>query len=328
MYEAQFSLKGETKVPPSNLCELYCMYTSRWKTCKFGIVAHDFPTSMSFRKYSDSSSILKVWITVTDNDNDVDNTGWLSRKEFHRLLNRNERRSALVVDNNVTLTLMVSNERGDRLLFHFQIISWPNRHVLHIQRVIHFLCPRNKSPWEVRRILSDNTKQSKRFHTWSRIFKTRCLRHDWQSTRSNLRVKHALHRSQQIFGLVFACRTILISSAPYPISWLVRVGKMSLWYEKVCVCSSCLVTLHFTRSKCFWLSCPFTRSKAHREQVSISQHQSFTSNHIILSSVCNNRIYFFPFRQIFHHCRTSHSIAIRQSSSSGATSIGMPHPRW
>jgi len=106
MYEAQFSLKGETKVPPSNLCELYCMYTSRWKTCKFGIVAHDFPTSMTFRKYSDSSSILKVWITVSHDDDDVDNTGWLSRKEFHRLLNRNERRSALVVDNNVTLTLM------------------------------------------------------------------------------------------------------------------------------------------------------------------------------------------------------------------------------
>ncbi|KAL7463331.1 hypothetical protein ACHAXS_003708 [Conticribra weissflogii] len=106
MYEVQFSLQGEMRVPPSNLCELYCMHTSRWKTCKFGIVAHDFTMSMMFRKYSNSSSILKAWITVSDDDDEVDNTGWLSRKEFRRLLNLNELRSALVVDTDVTLTLM------------------------------------------------------------------------------------------------------------------------------------------------------------------------------------------------------------------------------
>ncbi len=116
------------------------MYTSRWKTCKFGIVAHDFPTSMTFRKYSDSSSILKVWITVSDDDDDVDNTGWLSRKEFHRLLNRNERRSALVVDTDVTVTLMVRIGEGDLflsvLILHFDLAE-----IYSYLCVIHFHCP-------------------------------------------------------------------------------------------------------------------------------------------------------------------------------------------
>lgn len=88
MYEIQFSLKGETNIPPSNLSELYCLHYHRWKSCKFGIVGHDFPTTITFRTYSESNSMLKLFVCVDESlkeEEEEGKTGWLSKHDFRAL---------------------------------------------------------------------------------------------------------------------------------------------------------------------------------------------------------------------------------------------------
>jgi hypothetical protein len=89
IYEIQFSLKGETIIPPSLLSELYCLHYDRWKSCKFGLVGHDFPTTLTFRKHSESNSILKLFVcvdeTLTGNSSEDGKTGWLSKQDFRAL---------------------------------------------------------------------------------------------------------------------------------------------------------------------------------------------------------------------------------------------------
>jgi len=104
MYEAQFSAHGETNLPPSNLSELYCMHFQGWSDCKFGIVAHDFPTTITFRKYNDGKSLLKLWLAVHQNERDTKETGWLSRKDFSKLLDPH--RNGIEVKENAIFTLI------------------------------------------------------------------------------------------------------------------------------------------------------------------------------------------------------------------------------
>ena len=93
LYEIQFSLKGETRIPPSNLSELYCLHYHRWRSCKMGIVGHDFPTTITFRSFSESNSILKLFVCVDETLKSGDSstegaggrTGWLSKDEFRAL---------------------------------------------------------------------------------------------------------------------------------------------------------------------------------------------------------------------------------------------------
>jgi hypothetical protein len=107
MYEIQFSLKGETTIPPSNLSELYCLHYHRWKGCKFGIVGHDFPTTITFRSQSESNSMLKLFVCVdgslTDDASERSKTGWLSKNEFRALFDPHK---FGVLNSNVVLTLM------------------------------------------------------------------------------------------------------------------------------------------------------------------------------------------------------------------------------
>lgn len=107
VFEIQFSLKGETVIPPSLLSELYCLHYHRWKSCKFGIVGHDFPTTISFRTYSDSSAILKLFVcvdeTLTGDAEEEGKTGWLSKHDFRALFDPHK---LGMPDQNTTLTLM------------------------------------------------------------------------------------------------------------------------------------------------------------------------------------------------------------------------------
>jgi hypothetical protein len=90
MYEAQFSSIGDTNIPPSNLSELYCMHFDGWVDTKFGIVAHDFPTTFSFRTYNESNAFLRLWLVVHENVHQTKQTGWLSKVDFKKLLIRDE----------------------------------------------------------------------------------------------------------------------------------------------------------------------------------------------------------------------------------------------
>lgn len=104
MYEAQFSSLGGGNMPPSNLSELYCMHFESWDTSKFGIVAHDFPTTLTFRKYNEGKSFLRLWLVVHENEQQTRHTGWLSRKEFKKLLDPHK--NGHIVHENAILTVM------------------------------------------------------------------------------------------------------------------------------------------------------------------------------------------------------------------------------
>jgi hypothetical protein len=104
MYEAQFSSLGESRILPSNLSELYCVHFERWDDSKFGIVAHDFPTTFTFRKNSEGRSLLKLWLVVHENEQQTKETGWLSRKDFKKLLDPHK--NGQIVHENAILTLM------------------------------------------------------------------------------------------------------------------------------------------------------------------------------------------------------------------------------
>lgn len=51
---------------------------------------------MTFRKRRDRDSVLKLWICVTEDDNDAFNTGWLSRSQL-RMIKPNTAMSLLSV---------------------------------------------------------------------------------------------------------------------------------------------------------------------------------------------------------------------------------------
>ena len=87
MYEIQFALNGSNKWPPNGLSELYAVHIASWPTTKFGIVAHDFPTSVSFmRTRRENTATLKLWVCVVEDEHQAKNTGWITRREFRMLL--------------------------------------------------------------------------------------------------------------------------------------------------------------------------------------------------------------------------------------------------
>lgn len=71
---------------------------------QFGIVAHDFPTTMSFRTYNEGKSLLKLWLVVHQTEQNTNDTGWLSRTDFRELLDPHQ--NDLAVKHNAILTLI------------------------------------------------------------------------------------------------------------------------------------------------------------------------------------------------------------------------------
>ena len=53
---------------------------------QFGLVAHDFPTTISFRQYNEGRALLKLLLVVHPNEQDTKETGWLSQKDLKALL--------------------------------------------------------------------------------------------------------------------------------------------------------------------------------------------------------------------------------------------------
>lgn len=107
MYEIQFALHGLGKTPPNSLSELYAIHFGQWTTTKFGIVAHDFPTSVSFmRSRRDNTATLKLWVCVVEDENHARETGWITRREFRLLLHPYRTNDPLQVKENVAMTLI------------------------------------------------------------------------------------------------------------------------------------------------------------------------------------------------------------------------------
>jgi len=106
MYEAQLSAHGKKGLPPSTLSELYCLHFHGWKTCKFGIVGYDFPTTTSFRQYNPNSEggALKLWLVVHPNESGLEQTGWLSGNDFKKIVNPNK--NGIAAKQNTFFTLM------------------------------------------------------------------------------------------------------------------------------------------------------------------------------------------------------------------------------
>jgi hypothetical protein len=107
MYEVQFALNGPTKSPPNSLSELYAIHFDQWSSTKFGIVAHDFPTSVSFmRTRRENTATLKLWVCVVEDENQARETGWITRREFRYLLHPYRLNDPLQVKENVNMTLI------------------------------------------------------------------------------------------------------------------------------------------------------------------------------------------------------------------------------
>ena len=66
------------------------MHFDGWVDTKFGIVAHDFPTTFSFRTYNESNAFLRLWLVVHENVQQTKQTGWLSKVDFKKLVIRDE----------------------------------------------------------------------------------------------------------------------------------------------------------------------------------------------------------------------------------------------
>lgn len=107
MYEIQFALNGSSKWPPNGLSELYAIHFALWPTTKFGIVAHDFPTSVSFmRSRRDNTATLKVWVCVVEDDYHAKNTGWITRREFRLLLDPYRTSNPLQIKQDIQASLL------------------------------------------------------------------------------------------------------------------------------------------------------------------------------------------------------------------------------
>lgn len=107
MYEVQFALNGPSRKPPSNLSELYAIHFAQWQTTKFGIVAHDFPTTISFvRSRRENNALLKLWVCVVEDEQQAKETGWITRREFRLLLDPYRLNNPLQVRDGVVMTLI------------------------------------------------------------------------------------------------------------------------------------------------------------------------------------------------------------------------------
>jgi len=140
MYEAQFSSSnsssyeiGDTNIPPSNLSELYCIHEKGWDCCAFGIVAHDFPTTISFRQRYEKQAFLRLWLVVHDDEEQTKNTGWLSKNDLKKLLDPHK--NGLMIRDGTILTLMSCGSTTN-VVRQFEAIQSLPYLSLHIQRAI------------------------------------------------------------------------------------------------------------------------------------------------------------------------------------------------
>ena len=119
IYEAQFNANGCTNIPPSWLSELYCIYFSGWKdktkVCKcvctlyclwwFLTLLFSLQIGITFGNLSEGrsqQSLLKCWIVVSNNKEETEGTGWLSREDFNKLLVPH--RNGLIVNSTAPFT--------------------------------------------------------------------------------------------------------------------------------------------------------------------------------------------------------------------------------
>ena len=90
-------------------CIIFVIPCAIFLTCspslsKFGVAAHDFPTTTAFRTYYDGTPHLKLWLIVHPNEEETKQTGWLSRKDFNNVLH--PQKKGLIVRDNANFTLM------------------------------------------------------------------------------------------------------------------------------------------------------------------------------------------------------------------------------
>jgi len=129
-YEAQLSAHSDTPPPPSALSELYVLRYPGWDSCKLGIVAHDFPTTASFRSNREggAGSTLRLWITVRGGGSeekkdgrDDENTGWLTRRDLGELLDRHKK--GLVVRDKCDFVVMSCGSTTN-IVRQFEAVKW------------------------------------------------------------------------------------------------------------------------------------------------------------------------------------------------------------
>lgn len=109
---------------------------------QFGIVAHDFPTTITFRKYNEGKSLLKLWLVVHQNERETKDTGWLSRKEFKSLLDPHK--NGLIVNQNAIFTL-ISCGSTTNIVRQFEAIKCLPYLKPHLQRALFTSCITNAS---------------------------------------------------------------------------------------------------------------------------------------------------------------------------------------
>lgn len=69
-----------------DLLMINCASHTIFPLVQFGIVAHDFPTTFTFRTYNEGKTLLKLWLVVHQNERQIKESGWLSREDFRELL--------------------------------------------------------------------------------------------------------------------------------------------------------------------------------------------------------------------------------------------------
>ena len=91
-----------------------------------GIIAHDFPTTITFGNLCEGrsqESLLKLWLVVTDNEEETKGTGWLSRADFKKLLVPH--RNGLIVNSTatfMTISCGSTTNIGDKCLLYVMIL--------------------------------------------------------------------------------------------------------------------------------------------------------------------------------------------------------------
>lgn len=100
---------------------------------QFGIVAHDFPTTISFRAYNEGKSLLKLWLVVHQNEQNTKETGWLSRTDLKELLDPYQ--NYLTVKQNTIVTL-ISCGSTTNVVRQFEAIKCLPYLKPHLQRAI------------------------------------------------------------------------------------------------------------------------------------------------------------------------------------------------
>jgi len=137
MYEIQFALNGSSQLPPKGLSELYAIHFHDWKSSKFGIVAHDFPTSVSFmRTRRDNTATLKLWICVVEDERLAENTGWITRREFRLLLDPYRTNHPLQVKRDGISMTLISVGSTINVVRQFEAIKSLSHLKPHLQKTI------------------------------------------------------------------------------------------------------------------------------------------------------------------------------------------------